>query len=534
MVVGLMGLGVVAGGCNPAKSPPSLPVVAATPVRVPTPVMPADASMFGYLRVDNVQGLIRRVGGAQVEQLAAQRGVNLGELQPGAPLVAYLWDPQGATAQEAPVVIVAPIAAEGGMAGMVKALNPAVHATAIGATKTSTALTLGSAAQERVNSDGEALLTLAQKQAPFELTLFINAMPIMAKYGPMLRTGLAAMGPMLALTAPQNPAAPSPKSTLAMLEQMISTVEELQTLTVGTNVTDSALEVSLVTTNKGGDGSGGPLAVPDLARFVPPGDLKLQWNTRDFKKTLDWYLRVYGGFLEENPALKAQVDALINDWLKAGRGMQTAASLSFRSGQGLTMHGIMRVENGPAALAALRRSVTLFSTGPVHDLYKKLGVDLVITSKPGVRKIKGNPVDRYEYTVKTNPDQQGLDPAAKAMLAKFSGLSYEVLHTGPYLVYTMGAPVDAVAEGLFAGKGAYPMAAMKAFPAGGSLYLELDLAPILEWMKALAPPSAAVKLPTLPVQGSVLSLWSYDSGATSYQKAVIPTQLLQNLTAAVR
>ena len=534
--VGLAGVAGLLGGCSSAKSPPKLPMMATTPITVPVPATPADASMFGYLRVDNLQALLKRVGGAQVEQLAAQRGLNLGELQAGAPVMAFVWDPQGATPQEAPVVVLAPVPAEGGMMEMVKAVSPAVRVTPVGAAKTTSAITLGEAAQERVKTDGEALLVLAQTKGPFELTLFVNALPIMAKYGPMLRAGIAAMGPMLALATPPSGSAatPSPKSTMAMLDQMVSGLSELKSFTIGSNVTQSALELSLVTQQKTGDKGSGPQAVSDLAQFVPPGHIRMQWNTRDFKKLVDWYLRMYGAFLDEKPALKAQVEAAITDWLKAGRVMQTALSMDYRSGQGLTMRGIMRVEDGPAAMAAVRRSVKLFSEGPVHDLYKSMGIELQITSKPGVRKLQGNAVDRYEYTMKTNPEQPNVDPAVKAMFSKLSGLSYEIVQTGPYLVYTLGAPVESVADPLFTGHGPYPMAAMKAFPAGGSLYLELDVAQSLEALKGLVPADSSAKLPTLPAQGSMVSMWSYDSGATSYQRVVIPTQLLQNIAAAAR
>jgi hypothetical protein len=243
---------------------------------------------------------------------------------------------------------------------------------------------------------------------------------------------------------------------------------------------------------------------------------------------------MYGGFLDENPALKAQVNELIADWLKAGRVMETAMSGSFRSGKGLSVYGVMRLEDGAAAMAAVRRSVKLFSTGPVHELYQKMGIDLKINSQQATRKLKGHPVDRYEYSFKLNSQAPTVDPTLKLMFDKMSGLTYEIAQVGPYLVYALGGQVDSVVDALLAGKGAYPLAAMKTFPAGGSLYLELDVAQVVEWFKAVVPASAAVKLPTLPAQGSVISAWSYDGGVHSYQKTVIPTQLIKNIAAAAR
>ena len=534
LFVGLF-LGAAAmSGCGGAKSPPKVPIVTAPAIVVPKPAAPTDPTLFAYLHISDPIPFVQQSLGSQYLDYAVQRGIKIADFQAGAPLVAFLWDPQGASLKEAPLVVLAPLPSDGDLVGLIKTTSPVLRTAPLGQSKTATAITLGDAAQERAKTAEPALLALTQAKQPFDATLHINATPIMAKYGPLMHAGIKGMAPMLARAATQSPTAPDPQSSVAMLDQLVSELEGLKSFTIGANVSEEELLLSTLTASADGTPgvtAGGPLAAPDLAQFVPPGDLRLQWNTRDVKRLTDWYLRVYGGFLAAKPELKAQVDELLADWLKAGRAMETAASVSYDPAKGLVMQGLMRVQDSAAAMAAIRRIVKKFSSGSVNDLYKSMGIELTIKSQQGLRKVKGNPVDRYEYSFHRTTDQGPTPPALKSLLDKLSGLSYEVAQVGPYLVYTIGAPIESVTDGLFAGKGPYPMAAMSSFPGGGTLYLELDMAGVMRWIKAVAP---AARLPTVPARASTIGAWSYDGGAVSYQRFVIPLALIKALSYAIR
>ena len=528
-------LGLACGfvGCNRAKSPPQVPVVAAKPVDLPTPPLPTDETMFAYLNVRDPIPFIQQLGGTAYLERAVQLGMKLDDFQTGAPLLGFLWDPQGASVLEVPAVVLAPLPVDGDMVGFIKKTSPGFRAVAVGGpNQQMTALTVGEAAQDRAKTGSADFLALAKARQPFDLTLHINAAAIMEKYGPMLHVGLQAMGPAIAQAAAQKRSAValSPKSTVAMFEQMLSGLEDLKAITLGANLTQTELSLTSLTRTRSGDPKkGGPVAAPDLAQFVPPGDLKLQWSTRDMKGAIDWYLRLYGGFLEEKPELKKQIDAIVADWLKAGQSMDTAASMSFGN-KGLVFQGIMRMDNSAAAMAAVRRSMQLFAGGPVSDLYKSMGVELTVKTQQGVRKLRGNVVDRYEYSIKVGGGDVPVEPAAKAMFDKLSGLSYEVMQAGPYILYSIGAPIETVADPLFDGQGPYPMNCRKLFPAGGSLYMELDLSAVLRWMRTLVPKEQREQIPSLPARGSVISVWSYDSGAVSYQKVLVPISLVDRIT----
>jgi hypothetical protein len=537
----LCGLAALPLGCTGPKTPPSLPIPEAKPVTLPAPAVPTDAALFGYLHVRDplaLFGKLAQLGGVTPEQLAAQRGIKLGEQLTGAPLVGFLWDPQGASLQDVPAVVLAPVPQGGALVTTLQSANPAVRTAMLDQSPGLTALYIGQSGQAHLNSGGPGLLALAQAKQPFDITLYVNAAPILAKYGPILHMGIKALAPALGAAAESNPAGFSPQATMSMLEQMVSSLEELKSFSLGASVTNTALELSTLTTQKQGDG-GGPIAAPDLAQFVPPGDVRLQWNTRDIKKLIDWYLRMYGGLLAEKPALRAQVDQAIAEWLKAGPKMQTAMSVSYRNGRGLQISGVMRVDDGPAAMAAVRRSAQLFSSGPVHDAYQSMGLDFSVEHQTNVRKIKGNPVDRYTYkfALRDNGDKTAKPRAQQSMqvmIDKLSGLTYEVAQTGPYLVYSIGAPVDALVESLLGGKGQYPLWAMQTFPAGGSLYAEVDIAGVLDMLRGIIPADTGRPLPILPGANNRVGLWSYDGGAVSYQRLVVPIELIRNVIALAK
>ena len=58
---------------------------------------------------------------------------------------------------------------------------------------------------------------------------------------------------------------------------------------------DGGVEVSTLIQEKprAGNSTGekGPIAAANLAQFLPPGDLRLVWNSRDIRRYIDFYLR---------------------------------------------------------------------------------------------------------------------------------------------------------------------------------------------------------------------------------------------------
>jgi hypothetical protein len=242
--------------------------------------------------------------------------------------------------------------------------------------------------------------------------------------------------------------------------------------------------------------------------------------------------------LDEKPEIKTVVMGMVDEWVKAARHTETAVSMTVGGDRAFSGHGLMRVDNPAAILALGRRIAGLFQQGPIHDAYKRMGVEMQIIGKPGVRKVHGWPVDRYEYKITVAP--QISDPAVKRMWEKLAGMTYEVAQVGPYLVYGVNASVDEIVRALFAPSTAKSatgpargLQATTAFPAGGSFYADVNVAALLRGFRSLLPEGAATRVPELPAESGTLMLFGYDGGDVSYYKARLPMTLLLSIKTVI-
>jgi hypothetical protein len=515
-------------GCGP-KSPPTVAVPTPLALTVPMPAPPKDPTLFGYLKLRDVKGLVETFGGPSLTAAAAAQGVNLGELQAGQPAALFVWDPGAARApQELPAVALLPVAADGTLAGRLKGLGEAVQVERFAG---GSLAVMNSDALGRAHGQQAVLAELLQAPLQFDGLLYLNAAPIVDKYLPVLRQGIAQMEPMLTMAASMRKDAPSPKATLGMLEAFAASLEPLRAVALGAKPYDGGVELSAMVEQRQA-GPGGPLAAPDLAQFLPAADLRLVWNSRDLRRFVDFYLRAYGPLLDEKPAVKAQLLPLIDDWLKSSQRIDSATAISLGGERLLSLHGLVRVDSPAALLKLADRVAQLLSAGPIHDAYKGLGVDLQVVHSAKVRKLSGWPVDRFQYKVQLSAEQQN-SPAA-AIWQKLGGLSYEVVQVGPYVAYALNGSLDEVVASLFRGKGPSPLRALTAFPPGGHLYLDCNVASLMAGIKSLLPPPLGERFPTLAAQPDPLMLFGYDSGQTGYYKLRLPILLLTALREAAR
>lgn len=519
---------LLGSACGP-KNPPALPVSEAKPIAVPMPAAPQDASLFAYLKIRDARQTVDMFGGPALTAGAAAQGLNLTELQPGRPAAVFAWDPDGADSPQAvPAVALLPIPAQGTLAGRLKLLATSAEVEPF---PDGTIASMNAAVAERARAGREGLVQLLNAPLPFDGLLYLNASGIVNRYLPTLRNGLHAMEPVLTAAAIQRPDAPSPKSIIGTLDGLFSSLEGLRAIAVGAKPYDGGLEISTLVQEQKAH-PGGPVSSPDLAQFLPVGDVRLVWNSRDTKRMLDFFMSVYGPILDDKPGVKAQVMPLVDEWAKASQRIDSAMSVSFGGEHGFRGHGLMRVDNAQAAFALVARSVQLFQAGPVHDAYKAMGIDVQVVRKAKARKLFGWPVDRYEYHLTMG--QQVADPASLAMMNKLSNMTYEVAQIGPYVAYALNGSLDDIVKPLFTGKGPNPMKATGAFPPGGHLYMECNVSSLLSGFKSLLPPPAADRLPSLPPQPDPVMLFGYDSGDTGYYKLRVPGPLLLAMRGAMQ
>lgn len=518
------------GACAP-KNPPAIATVEPKTLIVPMPAPPQDSSLFGYLKIRDLKATIDIFGESAILGPLAARGVTLSEVQPGKPAALYLWDPGNVSSPAAmPVVALLPVPAESSLIAGLKAAaaTVALHVEPSGE---GTLAAMNDGVAEQAKAQVTALQDILTAQLPFEGILYLNAATILDKYLPILRGSMRSVEPMLALAAAQRKDAPNPKSILGMMEQMLGALETVRAVAVGVKPYDGGIELSTMVQDRQ-PSQGGPVAAADLASFLPPSDIRLTWNSRDLKRTLDFYLNMYGPMFDEKPGLRGQIQGLADEWMKASRRMESAASFQLGGEKGFRGYGLLRVDNPAVVLSVMRKTLGLFNQGAIHDLYKGMGIDFQITHKQRVRKIKGWPVDRYDYRLIVSPELA--QQQSRALWDKLSGTSYEVAQIGPFIVYGTNSSIDEVVNALFTGKGAHPMKSTTVFPPGGGLYLDVNVPAVLAGFKQLSPPNVAERLPDLPPLPDLVTLYSYDGGETSMYKLRIPGLLLASLRGGSR
>ncbi|MFO0573867.1 MAG: hypothetical protein U1A78_07720 [Polyangia bacterium] len=520
-----LGAALALGGCSSGKKPPALAVSKPAAVTIPAPETPKDKALFGYAKLRDPVGLSHKLFGLAAPVMLSQMDLNINELKPGRTVAVFGWDPGDGPVMAAPVAAVIPAPADGQLVAKLSRLAPSAKATPLGE---STLLALNPAGAERAAAEGQALGATAEAKTPFDLLLLVHMDSVMAKYGPQLQKMLAQI--------PLNGSRDQPgmegatQSGRKILEEMIDRVSAMKALSIGAQLSDSALELALITDDKQAGDKAGPVAAPDLAQFMPPGQVRFQWHVRDVQKIADFYLRTYAPVLDSKPALKQQIQQLVAEWQKAGRSQLYAGSMSFGGEKFMQISALMKVDNGKAAMAAVRKGIALFDNPELKEVYKNLGIEMSMTSQPGVRKLHGWPVDRYAYTFKvTKPELQ----QAAGLLSKLSGMTYEIVQVGDYLAFTIGGTVDELVNSLMTGKGAGGLAAMKQFPAGGGFYADVDVMRIAKAAAAMS--GREVSLPELPPGAQTLTLWSYDAGQTAMYKASVPRPLIDlAISAAMR
>ena len=500
-------------GCSGGKKPPSLPQSKPAPLAIPTLGAPASKDLWGYAKLKDPAALAGRLFGPLTQPLLLSLGLHPADLQPGGVASLYLWDPEDKPALAAPSAMILPIAATSDRAQELSRAFPESQRSEVPG---GTLFALNVATQAKLTTQKESLLKLAGAPTPFDVVVYAYLDPIMQKHGQTLRTLLTK-----ASEAGQQPQLPGTQESVSKLfGQMVDAMTELKSAAIGANLTDKALELSVVTEQKALAAANQPYAVPDLVQFLPPAHVRLQWNTRDMQKFMDFYMRTYAPMFESQPPLKDAMQTVVREWQKAGSKMSMAASVSIGGESFLQMTSIMKVDDGKAAMQAMKNGFKLLQGPEAKKSWEKLGIEMQSSSAPGVRKLHGWPVDRYEYSYKiVKPELQ----QAQAMFDKLSNMKMEVVQVGNYLLFAMGGSVDGAVNALMSGKGEFPTEAAKRFPAGGSTYIDVDLKRILDTTeKQLGRP---LGMP-LPQGAEVLSAAAFDGGPSSQYQLYVPKPLV--------
>jgi len=500
-------------GCSGGKKPPSLPLSKPAPIAIAMPTAPDSRDLWGYVKLRDPGTVAAKLLGPMTQPMLLSMGLSPGDLKPGSVASMYLWDPEDKPAMSAPAALILPLPSDGERVSELARAFPESQRQAVPG---GTLFALNAASQAKLQTQKESLLKLAAAPSPFDVVVYAYLDPILQKHGAALRELL-----LKASAAGQQAQLPGTQESVTKLfGQMVDAMTELKGAALAAHVDEHALELSLISQNKAAGTKAEPYAVPDLLPFLPPSHLRLQWNTRDMQKFMDFYMKTYAPMFDSQPPLKDAMQAVLREWQKAGQKMSMAAAISVGGETFLQMSSVMKVDDGKAAMQAMRSGFQLLQSPETRKSWEKLGIEMTSSAAQNVRKLHGWPVDRYEYSYKvTRPELR----QAQTMFDKLSNVKMEVVQVGSYLVFAMGQSVDPTVNALMSGKGEFPAEALKRFPAGGSLYLDLDLRRILETVEKLRGQPLGF---ALPVGAEIVSAASFDGGQASQQKLYVPKPLV--------
>lgn len=512
------------GACNRPQQPPTLPVPKTAPVAVPVPKAPADDSLFAYLRIRDPGRIAKALLGERAERAAQQQGLSLAELSPGKNAAVFLWDPGTQGFSAPPVAALLPVPPQGTLATRLAHAAGSEMVRPFGEATLSAMNPFGMA---RATAAGAALNQLTDEPQGSDAQLYVHVAAILARYGDQLRGGLNS-----ALTAGAGSAgaAPSPQAALGMLGGYLDRLAAIKSLTLSLALLPQDLEIGTVVEDRAAAKDAGPFAVPDLTGLLPADDIRFQWNVRDLRRSLDQLWALYLPMLQERPAVRDQVRGLFDELARVCPQMQSAVAISLNPQSGVHAFGVTRPTDAQGLLEFARRAAGAISKGPLHDLYKDLfkqggraELSLQVQLQPAVRKLKGWPVDRYQYHLSASGPTP---PESKALIEKLNRANYEVMRLGPYVIFALNAPIDGLVTQVLEGKASRPLRAHSAYPPGGFYYGDVDIAGFWSGVKALLPPTEAARLPSLPGPVGVMTFSGFEGPAATYYRAQLPRALL--------
>ena len=512
-------------GCNRARQPVTLPIPAVTQVPIPLPFVPADDSLFGYLRVRDPLALLRALsslsGGERLEALALARGWPLTDLKPGAGAALFVWDPAGQPLAATPVAAVLPVASSSALATR---LHRAAGDGLVRGDGGGTLAALNPPGLARATAAGPALWQVAASQDPADVLLYVNLAGLLDRYGAQARSALRAASALGLSGATPTPGQPSPKATMAMLERLLDRLNTVKATSLSLSLSPEAVELATVVQERaGGTGGRGPVAAPDLTRLLPAAEVRLQWNARDLKRWVREYWEVYGALWSEQPALQAQLKSTLDEWAQVTPQAEMAVAVTLRPQ--VRAYLISKVADAGAALRVMRRAAASISSAGLQERYREQGLRISVTVEPALRKLQGWPVDRYRYQVAV-VDPGKVPAAARALFERLNGATYEAMQLGPYLVASFNDPLDVLAADVVAGRGGGALRARRVYPAGAVSYGDVDLEGLWAGVKALLPPEAGARLPAPPPHLGVATWFSYEGDQAALYRVQLPRTLL--------
>ena len=508
--------------CHGQKVPTVPTAQQAGPLAIPNLAAPADPGVMGYVKVREPRKLVAELGEAEVRRVLSAKDLDLNILRPGVPATLVLWGPDGFAFDKIPL---------GAFVSMQQTPPGMLKDKESGAQQLDelTFLPITPPAKEHAKSVG-SLLPLAREPGPWDVQLFLGLSSLTRTYGTQLHIGLGALQGVL-MAQPKKPGAPDPAAMGSIFTKMLTRLEAMDSYALGLNFLPDEVELETVLRDRQST-PGGAVSAPDLAQFLSADDIRMQWNLRDLggkvNTYLDWYMPLLNA---ATPGMAEPFRALLTDIGKLGEA-QTAISASFDATGQMRGEGVWLCKDPEGYLAALRRGIDMLNQKGVKDSYRELGFDIEATRAPSDRKIYGWPVEHFAMHMTLRKDARQEQRAAfekMPFLSAMGNLRYDVMRMGGYVLFSINGSLEALAGRVLSGRGEHPLRAAHVFPAGGTVYGDVDMAGVVRMARSFLPKDAVAKLPDPQSLAGVVTFFSYDGGIASDSRVRVPRSIISAL-----
>lgn len=529
LIVGAM-LG--AGGC--VKNPP---VYGSTPVATPAvPSLPAEpeATTLGWLRAHETLRMLERLGVENPAGTATAAGVDVSVIDQKRPFVVLAGAPQGEGAEGVPVLAWLPVPPESGLAmfaaGVAReGLTPVAGGVAFNVTGTAVP-----------GSGSRALLDrLVAGPLGADVEAFVQIEAIAKHWRAAIDEGFAALYGLFEASLPNGKHGMHSAMAQAYRDWLKKMLDAQGTLLLGFGAGEQDLTAYGVTAGPAASVQPWPAtvaAMPDLAGFVPLGDIRLEWRLQPDSPMLQFTLDLYEQLLAGHPVELKRLTTAMRTWM--GVPIQVAMSLSVDPNVLYRGVAISQSQNASEQFKAAADMGRLLGEPAMEEALSAEGIGMTLKVDEHAREIDGRPVLRIESTI-----DSGVDPeiaAANPALSKLTKMSitFEMVQLGEYLVYALnGSPQDlerTVAD-LLAGERRHPsLVARTREPAGGDVYLDLDLPAMLRHVRAFVPEELRGGFPSFEADWPVVTSFGLSTPTRAYYRSTVPRAVLTGLMQALR
>ncbi|MCE5228112.1 hypothetical protein LLG95_00765 [bacterium] len=540
----LAGLILLAAACEQATAPktstgPKLPapeIVKATPVPIPVTTIPGDGKVPVYLKIREPLKTLERVSewtsstmpmmtASTMAQQIEMMGIPISRFTPGGNMLVAVW-PQMGSAQF----------------GGILPLNEPADLSRFGV---QTEMIPGGGLLFGMDTAGQGM---KQAQTAREDLVKIEKAPIDSDFelGADVQLLWPVFGPLARLAAPSfingimagqqmgDQASPMPPNMKAVLMTEAAAVmdflNQVRDATFRVKLDKDALELSaVVSAIKTPDGgttlskflSAEPVAAPELTRFVSRNQIVGQSTVRDMGKMMEIMFGYMANMVQDQPGAIDELRRQFAGIEKIG-AMHTAFGMSMSPNAAMRLEYVMVADHPDELMKLVHEKIAAINSGPLHEFYVGLDMDVHITTQPLTRQYKGYTIEKYLFRMAPGPNARKID--RQMMAAMFPGeVPCEIAQVGPYTVATMSQPADGTIDRVLSPEGRSPARSVLTFPSGAVFTFDYDLVSYLRAVQSTIPGMEKVRL---PASAPAVLIAGYHQQGKAYYVLQIPRKTI--------